>query len=903
MMPFVFVAPAIGHSMDAAFTSPGITSPFYQVVPDTIIATVADTVLAAGADTLAADSLNSAHAIVDTIASDSLNSAKNDEALDAKVDYKAVDSTLFDLPNKKVFLYGDAEINYKDINLKAAYIEINFEKNEVYATGVPDSTGKPTGIPIFKQGDQSFKSKEMRYNFKSKKGFISQVITEDGSGWLHGETVKKMGDNTVNISKGSYTTCSLEEHPHFEFRYGKSEVIPKKRIVTGPAYLVVEDVPTPIALPFGWFPNKENQRSGILMPTFGESASRGFYFEGGGYYLYINDYLDFKITGDIYTLGSWAVKPGFTYKKRYKYTGSASFTYAINVTGVKETPDYTKKRDFSIKWNHRQDAKARPRSNFSADVNIVSSTLNKYNPTTTENYLSNTFRSSIAYQTNFAGKYFININASHDQNTITHIVNVTLPELTFAVNQFNPFTSKKKVGPNKWYNNITMKYNMIARNRVTAADSVIFTAQALDLMQNGIQHTMPISSPIKLLKYFNWTNSINLTDRMYFESYRKYWSNDTLFSNGDTTLGYPVKDTINGFNNVFDYSFSSSVGTKIYGMLNFGKKFPIRAIRHVITPTVAFTYTPDFGTDFWGYYDTYVDAKGKTVQYSKYEGTIFGGPPAGKSGRISFGLTNNLEMKVRSKKDTVTGTRKVGLIDYFSINFSYDFIKDSLRMSPLTLSGRTKLFKMLDLTYNSSFDPYIVDSTGTHNLDQTEWSVNHRLFRLSSTNWSASLNYHVTSKDLQKGDKNKTPDVAAQTATSKENAAEVQDIQMNPDDYIDWSIPWDLTFSYSFKYTAVHKYPDYVYQKTTTIIQTFGVSGNVSITPKWKIGFRTGWDFETDALSYTSISIYRDLHCWEMRFNWIPIGTQKSWNFSINAKASILQDLKLNKKKDFRDNF
>jgi lipopolysaccharide assembly outer membrane protein LptD (OstA) len=876
-----------------------------SVVPDTTIQRLADTVNQPLTDT-------TIQMVTDTISIDSLAVAASKDALDAKVEYKAVDSTLFDLVNKKVYLYGQAEINYEDINLQAAYIEINFEKNEVYAKGMPDSTGKAAGVPVFKQADQSFKSQEMRYNYKTKKGFINKVITEDGSGFLHGETVKKMENDVVNISRGSYTTCSNEEHPHFAFQYNKSKVIPKKRIVTGPAFLVVEDVPTPLAIPFGWFPNKQGQRSGIILPTYGESKDRGFYFEGLGYYQYINDYLDFKVQADIFTLGSWAVRPSFRYKKRYKYTGSANFTYAINITGIKEAPDYSRKRDFAIRWSHKQDPKARPKSTFSADVNIVSSTLNRYNPSTTQDYLSNTFRSSIAYQTSFGSKYFLTINAAHDQNTITKIVNVTLPELSFSVNRFNPFQSKKKVGPNKWYHNISMNYNLNARNTVTAADSVILTPEALDLMKNGIKHSMPISSPVKLLKYFNWTNSISLNDRMYFESYRKYWSNDTIFENNDTIVGYLVKDTLNGFNNIFDYSFSSSLSTKVYGMVQFGKNFPVNAIRHVLTPTVSFSYRPDFSSDFWNYYDSYYDKDGKEVQYSKYEGTIYGAPPPGKSGLISFGIANNLEMKIRSKKDTITGLKKMSLIDNFSINFSYDLAKDSLNWSPLSLSGRTRLFKNFDITYRSQLDPYILDSSGTRNLNQSEWSVNRRLFRLEQTNWAVSLNWRLNSKDFGKKDEKEEttpatmpgkPIMESTDLPFAEEDVEMEDVLNNPDQYIDWSIPWDMNISYSFSYNVIRNYEDYILDKQEKVVQTLGLSGNVSITPKWKIGFMTGWDFEAADLSYTSINIYRDLHCWEMRFSWIPTGYQQSWNFTINAKASLLQDLKLNKKKDFRDNF
>lgn len=866
------------------YASASPDAPFFQSEPDTLISMLPDTL---GVDSLGVK-------------------AHSEDALDSKVEYTSADSIEFDLVNKKVFMFGNAEINYEDINLQAAYIEISFEKNEIYAAGITDSTGKEIGLPVFKQADQEFKSHIMRYNYKTKKGMIHNVLTEDGSGFLHGETVKKMGNDEVNISKGWYTTCENEEHPHFAFRYSKSKVIPNKRIVTGPAFLVVEDVPTPLAIPFGWFPTKKGHRSGLVLPTYGESKDRGFYFEGGGYYVYINDHLDFKVLGDIFTNGSWAVRPSFRYKTRYKYSGSANFTYAINITGIKEAPDYSRKRDFKIQWTHRQDPKARPKSTFSADVNIMSSTVNRYNPSTATDYLSNTFRSSIAYQTNFAGKYFLTINAAHDQNTNTKIVNVTLPELTFSVNRFNPFVSKKKVGPNKWYHNINMNYNLNGKATVTAADSVILTPAALDLIKSGIKHSMPISSPVKLLKYFNWTNSVNLTDRMYFESYRKYWSNDTIFENGDTIVGYVVKDTLNGFNNLFDYSFSSSVSTKVYGIVQFGKNFPVQAIRHVFTPTVSFSFRPDFGSESWGYYDTYIDDEGNEIKYSKYEGMVYGAPSSGRSGLVSFTFANNLEMKIKSRKDTVTGMKKMGLIDNFTINFSYDMAKDSLNWSPLSLSGRVRLFKNFDISYNSSFDPYILDSTGTRNLHQTEWSVNHKLFRLEHTNWSLGLNWRVNSKDLGK----QADNAAAAPGPGIENPEalpgtkeEVEEVIMNPDDYIDWAIPWDLTFSYKFNYNVVHNYPDYVYERKETIVQTLGVSGNVSITPKWKIGVMTGWDFEANDLSYTSISIYRDLHCWEMRFNWIPTGYQQSWNFTINAKASLLQDMKLNKKKDFRDNF
>jgi len=836
----------------------------------------------------------------DTLAADSLfrsdtKLTKSENAIDATVNYNARDSIDTDVVTQKVFLYGEAEILYQEFSLQADYIEIDFKNNIIIANGIPDSAGIIQGRPVFTEGGQSFKSESMKYNYKTKKGLISGVFTEDGYGYLHGKTVKTNKSQSFDIGGGSYTTCEDEDHPHFEFKYKKSRVVPNKRIVTGPAYLSVEGAPIPIGIPFGWFPAEQGKKNGILIPTYGESANRGFYFENGGYYFSVGEHLDFTLLGDIYTKGSWAVKPTMRYRKRYKYNGNFNFSYANNIEGVKGSDDYSLSKDFSIVWSHRQDKTARPNSTFSASVNIKSSDFNKYVPSSTQDYLSNTYSSSIAYQTSFGGKYFLTINASHNQNTQSKVVNVTLPELSFNANQFYPFQAKSRTGKQRWYEKIAISYAMNARNKVSAPDSLFFTENTFKNSQNGIRHAMPISSPLKIAKFLTWTNSINLNDRMYFQSYNQYWVNDTLFDDGDTTVGYVVKDTIRGFNNLFDFSFSSSISTRLFGMYQFGNKFPINAIRHVLTPTLSFSYTPDFGSDFWGYYDSYTTADGEEIEYSKYEGAIYGVPPPDKSGRISFALKNNLEMKVRSRKDTITGFKKVVLIEDFTISTSWDIAKDSLNLAPVIMSGRTTLFKKLRISYNSSWDPYIIDpndSTGNRNLDQFEWTVNRRLLRLDNTRWTVALSWRISASDFEKDKK---------FETDAGTEAELEEINMDPDNYIDWTIPWNLSFNYTFNYTANHLWPDHEHQKETNIVQTFGVSGDVSLTPKWKILFRTGWDFESNDLSYTSISITRDLHCWEMRFNWIPTGYRKSWNFSINAKASILQDLKLSKKKDWRD--
>jgi lipopolysaccharide assembly outer membrane protein LptD (OstA) len=843
-------------------------------------------------DTVSADTV----AVPDSLITGSLAVRTSENAPDSKVEYKCVDSIRLDLPKRKVFLYGDAEIYYEDISLKADYIEIDFNTNELFASGMEDSTGHMAGFPVFSEGNQTFKSETLRYNFTSKKGMIDGVLTEDSYGFLKGNKVKKLENNELNIKGGYYTTCD-HDPPHYGFHYQKSRVVPGKRVVTGPAYLVIEGQPTPLALPFGWFPVETGRRNGIILPTYGESANRGFYFENGGYYFAIGDKLDVRLVGDIYTRGSWAVKPTIRYRKRYKFNGNINFSYAINQLGVPETPDFEKNRDFSIRWSHKQDASARPRSTFSADVNIKSSSFNRFNPTSTEDYLSNTFRSSIAYQTNFAGKYYLTINAGHEQNTLTKIINVTLPEVSFSVNRFYPLRKQNRVGGPKWWDNISVSYKMNAANKLSNPDSLFFSTETIDMAQNGIRHSIPVSSTVNVLKFVSWTNSIDITDRMYFKQYEKYWSSDTLFTGTDTIVGYEVTDTLQGFYNLFDFRVSSSMSTRLYGVLQFGKKFPVRAIRHVFTPSISFSYVPDFGAENWGYYGSYIDGEGQQVDYNKYQGSLYGTPPGRNSGSIGFSFANNLEMKVRSRKDTITGTRKIKLIDRFTISGSYDLAKDSLNLSPITFSGTTTLFKNLSIQYRSVWDPYILDSTGTKNLNKFEWEVNRRLLRINNTSWNLSLNWRISSRDFGKNKDKEDQEYESDIGTE----AELEEINMSPEEYIDWNIPWDLSIRYSFNYNVRSRYPNYVREREEKIVQTLGVSGNVSITPKWKIAVTTGWDFESNDLSYTSISIYRDLHCWEMRFNWIPTGFRKSWNFSINAKASILQDLKLTKKKDFRD--
>jgi len=823
----------------------------------------------------------------DTTRKDSTKIQKESkQKLEGKVEYLAKDSLRFEIKNQKVFLYQDADIKYQAIDLKAAYIEIDFPKNLVFAKGMPDSTGKDQGIPQFSEGSESFKSKVINYNYITKRGLISTVFTKQDEGYLHGTVVKKMENNVTYIQSGSYTTCDLEENPHFAFKFNKAKVIPGKRVITGPAYMEIAGVATPLFVPFGYFPNKTGHRSGIILPTYGEELNRGFYFQNFGYYWAMNQYMDLKIQADIFTRGSWAIKPTYTYNKRYHYNGMINFSYAVNLMGAQDSPDFQKTQDFRIRWTHNQDPKARPHSSFSANVNIVSNTFNKNNLSSSpEAYLSNTFQSSINYSTSFAGKYFLNLNFNHSQNTLNKTIDLTLPQIAFSVSQFYPFRRKNPVGKMRWYEKISMKYNLDAENRYNTVDSLLFTPGWERQMQNGIRHSFPINGTFTVLKHFNWTNGININDRMYFQTIRKRYVSPQP---ADSIMGYYKTDTVFGFANAFDANFTSSINTTIYGMFQF-KKGPLVAIRHMLIPSVTFSYTPNWGSPSLGYW-RYIENDTATInpqRYSIFQNGIYGGPPGAQSGMVTFAIRNNLEIKVRNRKDTITGTRKIPLIDDFTIRTTYDIAKDSLNWSPITMSGRSTIYKGLTITYNSSWDMYARDSLGRR-LNITEWEAHHRLLRLDLTRWDVGLTYTLTSEKV-KGKKKPT----------KGSPQEQKDIIDYYDYYVDFDIPWSFSINYSFSYNKTWDNTQDI--RVGKIVQTLGFSGQLNITPKWKITLMTGWDFTNNQLSYTSIMVYRDLHCWEMSFGWIPKGAQQSWNFSINVKASVLQDLKLNKKKDFRD--
>ena len=915
-----------------------ITMVFDTVVMDTTAQFVVDSIASSDSLALTLDTIPA----LDSIGYDTLKHEKSrtkkitprrsDSAIETQVVCSASDSSYRDMNQKKIYYFGNAEAKYDDINLKAACLEFDLETTTCRAYGVVDSLGKLQGRPVFKQGESTFEAGEMLYNFKTKKGIITKVWTEEQGGYLHGERVKRMDDNTINIRSGGYTTCNLKENPHYQFKFTKAKVIPDDKIVTGPIYMTIADVPLPLALPFAMIPNTKGKKSGIIMPTYGESANRGFYLENGGYYWAINDYYDLQVLGDIYTRGSWGIKPTFRYNKRYKFNGSMALSFAVNKIGTKGAADYQESNDFKIQWTHKQDPKAHPRHNFSANVNIVSSNFNKYNAQTTTDQLSNTFQSSISYQTNFASKVYLTLNANHSQNTLTRQMTASLPEITLTVNTFYPLQKVGKAGKKRWYQSLSMSYTMNGKVYINDVDTVLFKGFTDDFSswtrsfmrdhaQMGVKHTVPISATIKVLKHFSWTNTVGLNDYMYFRRVEKQWIPAEQLQNDNMNVARPISlptlhstghlqtDTILGFYNLVDFNLSTKITTKIYGMKHFSGG-PIRAIRHVITPEIGFTYRPNFSDPKWGVYGYYIDGDGNEQTYNKFDRALYGTPSQNQQGLLTYSIGNNLEIKVPSKSDTITGVKKIPILESLSISGNYDITKDSVNFSPISISGRTTLFKKLNINYNSSWDPYAADSLGRR-INKFELVENGRLFHKNSSSWNFSLSYSFNQNELDKlTGKNKTKnpnehgDDLLQRAQQSENITEgeLMEIMGNPNAYVDWTTPWSLTLSYNFTYTTNVTYAAIMGIATNRVVQTLNLNGDISLTPKWKFTFSTGWDFTNHGLSYTNISVYRDLHCWEMRFNWIPIGSYKSWNFTINVKAAALKDLKLTKKKDYRDN-
>lgn len=817
------------------------------------------------------DSLKSKN---DSLVADSTVKTKTDtvalskDALEDPVKYKAKDSLRFEVDSEKVYLWGEAEVIFGATSLKAGHILMDMKNDLVYAYGIPDSAGKMSQFPEFTDGAQNFKSKRMMYNIKTKKGKIYEVDTQEGEGYLHGEAVKKDSNDVVYMSRGRYTTCNLD-HPHYYFGLKKLKVIPDDKIVTGPANLVIGDIPTPLALPFGFFPNHKGRSSGIIIPQYGEAANIGFFLKDGGYYFGINDYVDLTIKGDIYTRGSYGLRAASSYVQRYAYQGDVSFSYANIKIGEEGFPNYQLNKDFFVRWKHAQDPKSRPNSRFSADVNAGSSNYNKFNSANTTDLLSNTFQSTIRYDYTVPNKPInFSLTGRQSQNTINRTVDITLPEANLLVSRFFLFKRKDHVGPTSWYQNITSSYTGKLANQLSTGDSLLFAGD-IDWdrnLRNGISHNIPLTTQIKMLKYFTFSPTINYTESWYLRSIQK---------NYDPVLQQIQVDTLRGFSQARDLSFSTQLRTVLYGMYQL-KGGPVKAFRHAMTPTIGFTYNPGITKNL----RVQSGAEGKVVEYSRFEGSLFGAPNAKERGDLNFSLVNNIEMKVKSSSDSITGYKKVKIFDNISFDGNYNFLADSFNLSAININARSQPLDFLFFNFTSQLNPYALDEVSGRLVDQYQWDKMGTLGRLTSASMAVGLNL-------------RSKNAAPVTQSSKASAEELAQVNSNREAYVDFNIPWSLNVSYNFIYSK----PAF----ETTITQALSFTGDINVTDKWKVGFNSGYDLKMKQFTYTSMNIYRDLHCWEMRFNFIPFGFRKSYSLDINVKASILQDLKLSRKRDWYD--
>lgn len=806
------------------------------------------------------------------------------------VSYNAEDSIKLSVMTREMFLHKGGTVKYIRTELKADSISFNMGANTVYASGKRDTAGGYTGKPVFKDGSQEFESLDLKYNFKTGKAYVKEIITQQGEGYIQGRLTKRMSDSIYCVKEGLYTTCDHHDHPHFYIRMSKAKLIKDKKVVSGFANLYIEDVPLPLAIPFGFFPFTDKGTSGILMPTYGEERMRGFNLRDGGYYWFINDYIDLAVTGTIYTNGSWAVNLGSNYRKRYKFNGNFNFSMSRNHTSEKGTPDYSESRDWSIRWQHSQDAKANPYTTFSASVDMSSASNNYYNSGLNLDDIANQRKqSSISWSKKWPDKPFsLTGSFTHNQNSRDTTISLSLPNINFRVSQIYPFRRKERVGKMKWYENIGFTYNAELKNTVQTKEYDLvesFKHMARD-WNNGFQHSIPLSTSFNLMKDLSLSPSINYRGVAYLSSIRRgNWVTDSTMAN----YGYIPTDTIYGLHYAHNYSTSLSLSYNptIYGMFQFNPDKKVYAIRHVIRPSASVSYSPNFGVNPDKYYKTYLDRNGVEQRYSIFEGKLYGTPTGSErskqSGSLNLSIDNNVEMKVRNDKDT-TGKedfKKVKLLESFQLSSSYNFFADSMRWSPIRLSARTKVFNnKVNINLSGTLDPYAINANGTR-INK----YNGGIGRLTQVSASSGIQF---SSDNGKKKAEKDPILGGRY-----------------DEYMDFEVPWSISLDYTFSYSKSYsRNPAEGATKPISknnISQMLRVNGNFSLTPKWKIGYSTGFDFQQMEFTPTSFNITRDLHCWEMTFSCIPFGTHQSYNFQINVRSSTLRDLKLTKKDSWYD--
>ncbi len=844
---------------------------------DTLLKTPLSHVVKQDSLDLKTDSL---HILSDSVSVDTIikpQSSNNSKAIESQVLYSSEDSIVFDISTKEVFTYGSGNVKYDDINLSSEIIRLDLERSEVFAKGSLDSLNNEIGMPVYKDATETFDSDSIKYNFRTKQGLVYGVKTQQDEGYLHGEKTKMHENREIHIHQGKYTTCDAD-CPHFYLKITKGKFIPNDKLLFGPAWLVVDEIPIPIVLPFGFFPNKKGRTNGILFPTVGEEINKGFYFRDFGFYFGFSDYFDIRITGDVYTLGSWRSSVQSNYVSRYKFNGNVELSYASLVLDeMRQSPQ------FQVRWSHSQNPKTMGGANFSASVNYSTVGFNSQNSDDADEIFNNEIGSSISFSKKFNGTPFsFSTTVSHNQNNSDSTIYLTLPDMRLSMSSITPFKAKK--GKQRFYNKISLSYTGNFKNKLSGAklDSTFYTKETFNAFQKAINHTIPVSTSMTILKYFTLSPSFNYQERWYFEKLKREWDDEAeRIENGDTLLGNVVETREQGFNRVYNYSASVSLRTNIYGNYEFRSRH-LKAIRHVITPTVSYQWTPDFSDEKYGYYSDYKkNEAGDISRYSYYEDGMFGVPSSYKQNNISFSIRSNLEAKVRDAKDTVTGFKKIKLIENLTVSGSYNFALDSNNLSLIKVSGSTNLFEKLRLSYSSTLDPYALirkDENSTETVRSSNYLVDKygRLWRKTDDKWAASLSYTFSSKKDGKTD------------------AERKEMYRLPYEY--WDVPWKLNLSYTLSVprTRYFNYVNELDSISTNLKNSLELKFDFQLTDKWDIGFKTGWDLVENEITHKTLSITRDLHCWQMSFNYNDFGYRKFWDFTIRVKADMLSDLKYN---------
>jgi hypothetical protein len=827
---------------------------------------------------------------------------KKESDIKSPIKYSSNDSMMFWVKKKMIYAYGEAKLSMEENELDAGHIRMNIDSNYLYAEPLINKKGEKTGVPVFKQGDDKYQINTIKYNFKSKKGLVTDVITEQGGGYLHAKTTKMQPNKEIHISDGKFTTCDAA-HPHFYMQLTKAKVIPDKKIISGPFYFVISDIPLPVGLPFGYFPNQKKKSSGFILPGYREETRRGFGLEQGGYYLALSDYVDLTVRAEIWTSGSWGVDLSSNYKKRYRYSGNFNLSYKEIIESQKGLDDYKRNSTFAVRVNYARDQKANPTSTFNTNVNFMSSKFRQYESYNPNDFANNTTSSSIAYTKRWPGLPFnFSANMSATQNLTSKSISLELPSLALNMKTMLPFKRKVSSGNPRWYEQISVGFSSNLKNSLSIGDSMLFTKEAINRMNNGLRYSVPVSTSIKLLKHFRLNPSINYTGRVYTSYLEQKWDPDE---------NEYVADTIRGLRHVYDYGFSSPLNTTLYGLFQF-KKGPIAAIRHVMSPSIGFSYRPDFGQEKYGYYQADLNDSLNRDLFNVYRNGVYGTATPGKSGSITFGLDNNFEMKTVSK-DTAEKFKKIVLLQSLRIGTSYNLAADSLNWSDISIGASTRLLKQISVTYNGNIELYMLDSLG---YKQNKMYIKEKgvigHFNRNSIALSGSINSDTFKKKKAKsqegqdtGDDNEFTDemgadLLQQEIPGMENKDKDKDEEKVPADEYSFKMPWSVNLTYSFSSSKFFNRTLKDFETKNT--QTLNTSMNLTLTQKWRISGSMHFDLEAKKLVNTNWSISRDLHCWEMSFNFTPFGTYTSYAFRINVKSSMFQGLEYKKQSSWRDN-